>query len=108
MQGEGAKSENWQQVKDDSKSLTCEELIITNTFINSKNGQIADIFLNSEINASVQQKQIINKIQWPDNGAEDQQMLISAIIPYEEYIKPTKISTTKSYIKSCLKVFSNF
>jgi len=40
----GAKTQNWNELGTDIESSMSDELIIRNTFINSRNAPVADIF----------------------------------------------------------------
>jgi hypothetical protein len=63
--GIGAKSSNWNDITEENKdSLFCEELIIRNTFMNSKVNQIDEVLCNFQ-GTVVQERK--GKLQWKDN-----------------------------------------
>lgn len=50
--GNGAKSTNWNEISDDPKNIESEELLLRNTFLNSKVTALAEIFCNNNNNSN--------------------------------------------------------
>ena len=122
--GLGAKSFNWNEIGDNPKNLESDELLITNTFLNSKSiGHVQ--FNDSSLKGNKSEKNlaiinvdsISNKIVWIDEQPTDSEINPSlvTIIPQKKkertYNYPIrKVSNNEEkreqdFVKSILKVY---
>lgn len=95
--GFGAKSYNWKELSDKADT---EEILLTNTFINSKNVESADFKESSP------EKPKQSKVKWIDNKQEDAQTptVCTVIIPVYEDCTFKPRSQSQKNIKSAMKV----
>lgn len=94
--GFGAKSYNWKELSDKADT---EEILLTNTFINSKNVESADFKESSP------EKPKQSKVKWIDNKQEDAQTptVCTVIIPVYEDCTFKPRSQSQKNIKSAMK-----
>ncbi|KRX09096.1 hypothetical protein PPERSA_08812 [Pseudocohnilembus persalinus] len=106
QKGLGPKSSNWQELSEDNVNVfECEELLIRNTFLNSKNEQIADIFMkqNAALFHQILLQDLNQKITWSDFGQNQKEKLESKVFPHQDIITTKLQPSQKKFIKSILK-----
>lgn len=93
-------------MSDETNFFENEEVLIRNTFLNSKNAPIADIFMkqNGNLFNQLLLQEHQSKLRWTDQGQDIKEKLESMVVPHEDIIKQKQTVSKKSYVKSCIKV----
>ena len=97
--GLGAKTSNWNETNENSL-MDGEEIVIRNTFLNSKNMPLAEIYMNQNFYMS---KEIKPKINWVDENSKNARGLALFFPERQENSNKFKNS---NYVRSILKVKS--
>lgn len=101
--GLGAKSSNWNELGDHS-FVDSDELVVRNTFLNSKNLPLSDIYNNQNYYLN---KNVKPKIFWVDeNGKNGSNLAVFFQEKEKNEVVPTAngYKMNSNYIKSILKV----
>ena len=94
--GLGAKSSNWNETNENS--FIEGEVVIRNTFLNSKNMPLAEIYLNQNFYLN---KEVKPKINWVDENARNSRNLTSF---FPEKLENVNKFRGQNYVRSILKV----
>ncbi|EAS04407.2 dual specificity phosphatase domain protein (macronuclear) [Tetrahymena thermophila SB210] len=104
--GAGAMIQDWNEISYFPNGIVnVEELIIRNTFLNSRNAPVADIFSDEQIQLQMMRKEKKDKLTW--NDIHHNRDLHVAVFPNPDTFNPIQhyrqSSLSKKPIKSCLK-----
>ncbi|KAL4492919.1 hypothetical protein ABPG72_020698 [Tetrahymena utriculariae] len=104
--GSGAMIQDWNEISYFPNGIVnVEELIIRNTFLNSRNAPVADIFSDEQIQLQMMRKEKKDKLTW--NDIHHNRDLHVAVFPNLDTFNPIQhyrsSSLNKKSIKSCLK-----
>ena len=98
--GLGAKTSNWNETSENSL-IDGEEIVIRNTFLNSKNMPLSDIYTNQNFYLN---KEIKPKINWVDENSRNSKNIANFYPERKDNFNKNSHNRVKSILKviSCL------